>query len=153
MKLFLIYGWLFVLSVAAFVFTLLRRPKLTARASYDPDGRAIRCVFRFVRSSRPVHVYHIWMPVDSVEAMGACPPKGFRYKETMEGQVIWEGNFEFGPNKDVVLSIPIANPKSGQSKFGISYEHLMSLGIGIFMKRIDVVLDAATLPSNKQSPG
>jgi hypothetical protein len=141
-----------VLFVAALVIRLSRGPivftasvtsKLTAVALRDENARNLRCTLRYTGQDKPHTLTDIQLPRELAQALGASPPSGFTAEpfvvdpkggdeafvnEFNAKTVRWVGQLALPVDQDVVLNIPVQQPRAGSGTIQFRYEHRGRLG-------------------------
>lgn len=152
LKILLIGVGLVILLVVALVIRLSRGPivftapvisKLTAVALRDEGAHILRCTLRFTGQDKPHNVTEIQLPRELVQALGASPPSGFTDEPYVAGPKVgdeawvqkfnretvrWVGQLALPAEQDVVLSIPVQQPRAGTGTIQFRYEHRSTFG-------------------------
>lgn len=103
--------------------------KVTAIGIRDESGQVIRCTFRYTGSDHPREIAEIKIRKELAKAWGVSPPSGFVEKSfedyqkyQQEHYVRWVGKLALPKDQDVILAIPMKQPKAGVGRIVFYYQ-------------------------------
>ena len=128
-------------------------PKFTAQAASDETSRTIRCIVRVARSlGLKIRLTSIWIPVEYVSALGASPPRGFKernrlvpdwlYDNAKREVAIWHGRLELPKDGRIELVIPAVRPKAISGTMKLYFECWGIMKVGCSGGSVDVRLNS-----------